>query len=149
MSMTKPEWCHRSTMLCNSEQCVLFVKEWDQCFDEIEKEYKMNQMNIRKTTTSPAPSSTLVADAMKGQPDLSQIEWMVKGNKDARDTDPFAYAFVFKYDRDAGRVTDELRPEVVELYNYLKANDNTLVIGQFTYSLNKEGSLFGRNKAKD
>jgi hypothetical protein len=96
----------------------------------------------------PTPASPLVADAMKGQPDMTHIEWLVKGNKDARDTDPFAYAFVFKYDAAAKAATDELRPEAEELYNYLKANDNSLMIGEFTYSLNKTETLFARNKAR-
>ena len=53
--MTKPGWCHRSTMLCNSEQCVLFVAELDQCFDEIEKNYKLSQMRTTGTIQAPPP----------------------------------------------------------------------------------------------
>jgi len=102
-----------------------------------------------ETAPSKVPASPLVADAMRGVPDMTHIEWLVKGNKDARDTDPFAYAFVFKYDATAKQATDELRPEATELYNYLKENDNRLVIGEFTYSLNKTETLFARNKARE
>jgi hypothetical protein len=96
-----------------------------------------------KTAQAKAPTSPLVSDAMKGQPDFSEIEWMVKGNKDARDTDPFAYAFAFKYQ------TDELRPEAIELYEYLTANEK-LVLDGFIYTISgKEKNLFARNKAKE
>jgi hypothetical protein len=61
-------------------------------------------------------------------PDISEIEWMVKGNKDARDTDPFAYGFVFKYQ------TDEVRPEAQELYDYL-TQYGELNDGGFKYTL--------------
>ena len=193
-------------MLCNPEKCVLFVAELDQCFDEIEKNYKLSQMRTTGTIQVSAPQKqTPVVEAMRTEltgtegviqrilairpnltkesverlideerakaagllteeaaaylvasnlgldretPDISGVKWMIKGNVDARDTDAFAYAFVFKYDATAKKATDELRFESAELYNYLKENNNTLTLNGFTYSLNREGSLFGRNKAK-
>ena len=78
-------------------------------------------------------------------PDISGIKWMIKGNKDARDTDNFAYGFVFKYDQDAKQSTDELRMDAVELYNDLKQNGQ-LIIEDFTYKLSKDEQFFQRTR---
>ena len=78
--MTKPEWCHRSTMLCNPEKCVLYVQETDQCFDEIEKIYKMSQMRTGENVQAPLPQQSLqtpVLDAIK--PDNPFPELKPKG----------------------------------------------------------------------
>ena len=101
---------------------------------------------VKKAPT--APTSSLVSNAMKGIPDMSQIDWLIKGNNPAPSTAPFAYAFVFEYDVGAKKSTDKMRGDAVELYQYLKDNNNNLVLDGFTYSLNKTETLFARNKAR-
>lgn len=78
-------------------------------------------------------------------PDISGIRWMIKGNKDARDTDNFAYAFVFKYDQGAKQSTDELRMDAVEFYNYLRESGQ-FTSGDFTYKLSRDGQFFQRTR---
>ena len=139
-------------MQCRVEMCPAFHSASQQCMWGMALNRFLGDIDgpVEKTVTDTrsAPSSSLVVNAMKGIPDMSQISWLIKGNNDARDTDPFAYAFVFKYDAAAKKATDELRPEAAELYQYLKENDNILNLDGFIYSLNKTETLFARNKAK-
>ena len=138
-------------MACKTTECDLYHEASQQCKIVMLVTRLLGNIDgpVKATPPPPKPDSPLVADAMKGVPDMSQIEWLVKGNKDARDTDAFAYAFVFTYDAAAKEATDKLRSEATELYQYLKENNNTLRIGEFTYSLNKTETLFARNKARD
>jgi len=60
--------------------------------------------------------------------DVADVDWRVKGNKDARDTDPFAYAFVYT-NKEQHTVRDSVA-ELVELcnqYGTIKTNDGFLV----------------------
>jgi len=60
--------------------------------------------------------------------DVADVDWRVKGNKDARDTDPFAFAFVYT-NTDQHTVRDSVA-ELVELcnqYGTIKTTDGFLV----------------------
>ena len=98
--------CFWNTMQCNREACPAYHDASLQCMWGM---WLNAQLGVGKIDPLPrektAEPSGLVVDAMKGQLDFSQIEWMIKGNKEARDTDPFAYAFAFKYQ------TEELQLE--------------------------------------
>ena len=77
----------------------------------------------------PAPPTS----AKKGAPteidiDVADVDWRIKGNEPARDSDGFAYAFVFT-NRDQTEVRDSVR-ELVELcnqYGTIKTADGFLV----------------------
>jgi hypothetical protein len=147
--MSETTYCFISTIACVKEECPVFHEATGLCKVVMAVNRILGDIDGKPIQTPSTPPSQLVADAMKAIPDISQIKWMIKGNQDARDTDPFAYAFVFKYDAGAKRATNELRTETTELYNYLKAHDNNLELDGFIYSLNREGTLFGRNKARN
>jgi len=77
-----------------------------------------------------------------------EIKWSIKeGTKivEARATDPKAWAFVKKYDRDTKKSTDEIKKENLSLYEYLKANkeyfDDT-----YRYTMSQDEAFFNREK---
>ena len=144
------EKCFITGLACKGIACVgLYHEASQQCKVVMAINRYLGHIDGPVEKVSPKQQSPLVSDAMKAQPDMTQITWLVKGNKDARDTDSFAYAFVFKYDAAAKAATDELRPESYELYTYLKENNNSLALDGFVYSLNQTETLFARNKARE
>ena len=78
--------------------------------------------------------------------DVSEIEWMVgKGNdkRKAQPGDDEAWATVFRWDRDAGKVTDQPKNANKSLYDYLM-NRQPYEDGVYRYSM--RGSFFNRKK---
>ena len=137
------ERCFLTDLTCKGVACEgIYHESTQQCKVVMVINRYLGHIDGPAPIAQPTPQSPLVADALKVQPDMSQLEWMVKGNQPAPSTAPFAYAFAFKYQ------TEELRPEAEELYAYLLANEK-LVIGEFTYTISGKGkNLFARNKAK-
>ena len=99
--------------------------------------------------TPPQPLSTPVAQSMTELPDVSSIQWTVgKGDEkyEARPTDPNAWAFVYTYDRDLRKSTNEVRPECEALVTYLEAHENKLELEGFSYSISQNTVFLNRNK---
>ena len=71
------------------------------------------------TPSSPFKTSpkkkTDTSEPMEVDIDVEGIEWKIKGGKDARDTDPFAYAFVY-----TSRDQTDVRDAVKEIYSLCK-----------------------------
>ena len=90
------------------------------------------------------PSPSVTSRPVK----TDEIKWNIKDGTEtveARSTDPKAWAFVKKYDREAKKSTDEVKSENLSLYEYLKANkeyfDDT-----YRYTMSKDEAFFSREK---
>jgi hypothetical protein len=73
---------------------------------------QVTALQPRETVPRKTQPKKAVKNAVRVDLDVADIEWQIKGGSEARDTDPFAYAFIFT-SRDSGEVKDA----VVDIYD--------------------------------
>jgi len=101
------------------------------------------------STRPPAPRQPAEPRARGSAPfsadiDVADIDWRIKGNKDARDSDPFAYAFVY-----TNREQDTMRDSVVEVVQLCEQHGTIKTVDGFLVKLGgTDNSLLNRNIPK-
>jgi hypothetical protein len=102
----------------------------------------------KKDRVEPPPRQSKPA-SRKGDPvevdaDTADLAWKIKGNSEARDSDPFAYAFVY-----TNREQTEVRSNVRELLELCEEHGTILTTDGFLVKLGgTNNSLLNRNIPK-